>query len=157
MPVARSYDRAGALVALLVTGAAWWVSARFPVDARVFPRMVLAMLGVLSAIWLVRTFLPARLGGTVPDGEPTPFFEHAGYFAGAVATIAAYTYLVGLVGYFAATVAFLPFMAMVLGYRRPLGLALTTVAFTGGIWLVFVALFGRRLPAGEFPLWTLWS
>lgn len=157
MRVARGYDRAGAVLALLLTGAAWWVSARFPADARVFPRMVLVMLGVLSVLWLVRTFLPARFGGTAPDGEPAPFFEHAGYFLAAVATIAGYIHLVGLVGYFTATVAFLPFMAIVLGYRRPIGLALTTLAFAGGVWLVFVVAFGRRLPAGQFPLWSLGS
>ena len=139
MPVSRAYDRAGAVVTLVVTGAAWWLSARFPADAQVFPRMVLALLGVLSLLWLVRTFLPFGRPRAAAEtaGEPTPFFDHFGYFA--------------------ATILFVPTMALMLGYRRPLGLLMTTAIFVGGIWLVFVVLFERRLPAGEFPLWQFWT
>jgi putative tricarboxylic transport membrane protein len=157
--VSRGYDRAGAAVTLAVSAAAWWMSGRFPPDARVFPRMVLAMLGVLSLLWLIRTFLPAdsRFAEPKVEDEPAnePFFVHVGYFAGSIAVIAAYIFLVGTLGYFTSTILFIPVMAILLGYYRPLGILLTTAAFAGGIYIVFVLLFDRRLPAEFFARWQL--
>jgi putative tricarboxylic transport membrane protein len=155
--VSRGYDRAGAAVALGASAVAWWMSGRFPADAQVFPRMVLAMLGVLSLLWLIRTFLPpdSRFAEPKVEGEAAdePFFHHIGYFAGSIALIAAYIFLVGTLGYFTSTVLFIPMMAIMLGYYRPVGLLLTTAAFVGGIYIVFVQLFARRLPAEFFAQW----
>lgn len=157
MAVSRGYDRAGAVVALAVSGVAWWMSGRFPADAQVFPRMVLALLGVLSLLWLVRSFLPpgSRFAEPQAEGEPAdePFFQHLGYFAGSIALIAAYIFLVGNLGYFTSTILFIPVMAIMLGYYRPVGILLTTAAFVGGIYIVFVQLFSRRLPAEFFAQW----
>lgn len=159
MAVSRGYDRAGAVVALTVSGAAWWMSGRFPADAQVFPRMVLGLMGVLALVWLVRSFLPPGSRLAEPQAEdaasasPEPFFEHLGYFAGSIALIALYIFLVDALGYFTSTILFIPLMAVMLGYYRPVGIIVTTAAFVGGVYVIFVQLFSRRFPAEFFAQW----
>jgi putative tricarboxylic transport membrane protein len=151
-------ERLAVVVTLAVTGVAWWMSARFPVDARFFPRMVLGLLGVLSVVWLARTFVTggSRFAAPVAEGETgevEPFFIHAGYFVAAITMLTAYVLLVGQIGYFSSTILFIPAMALALGYRRPLGILLTTGAFVGMIYLIFVVMFRRRLPTEFFATW----
>lgn len=171
MAVSRLSERIGALVTLAVTGTAWWMSARFPIDAQIFPRMVLGLLGVLSLLWLLRTFVPpgSRFAAPEPTPEPgqedlpgaeaarpgevEPFFIHLGYFLATLALLLVYVFLVGNIGYFTSTVVFMPVMALVLGYRRPLGVLLTTGIFVVTIYMVFVVAFRRRLPIEFFTPW----
>ena len=158
MAVSPLTERLAAAVTLAVTGVAWWMSAAFPFDARFFPRMVLGLLGVLSLVWLARTFVPAghRFAAPAAEGEAAevrPFFIHPGYFVVAIGMLAAYAVLVGRIGYFSSTILFIPAMALALGYRRPLGILLTTGAFVGTIYLIFVVMFRRRLPTEFFATW----
>ncbi len=158
MAVAPLTERLAAVVTLAVTGVAWWMSARFPFDARFFPRMVLGLLGVLSVVWLVRTFVSAgsRFAAPVAEGETgevEPFFISPGYFVAAITMLTAYVLMVGQLGYFSSTILFIPAMALALGYRRPLGILLTTGAFVGMIYLIFVVMFRRRLPTEFFATW----
>ncbi|WP_316980076.1 tripartite tricarboxylate transporter TctB family protein [Shumkonia mesophila] len=138
----KIHDRIGAIVLLLVCGLAWTGSERFPTDAVIFPRMVIAFLAILSVVMLAKTFVGGR-----PSGPDRPFFINGRRFTATAAAIVVYIYGVSVLGYFTATVAFLPLTAWKLGYRKAGHLAVMAVSFCAIIFLVFVALFERPLPA----------
>lgn len=140
--MAKIHDRFGAIVLLLVCVFAWKGSGRFPADASVFPRMVIAFLGILSAVMLAKTFIGP--GATTSD---RPFFINGRRFAFTTIAILAYVLCVSVLGYFTATVVFLPVMAWCLGYRQAGPLTLMTGTFCTVVFAVFVALFERPLPA----------
>jgi len=142
----RIHDRIGAIVLLLVCALAWGRSARFPADAIVFPRMVIALLAILSVAMLAKTFFGSRAA----DSD-RPFFINGLRFMLTILAILAYVFAVSVLGYFTATIAFLPLMAFGLGYRRAGPLAVMAVCFCGAVFLVFVTLFERPLP----PEWIL--
>lgn len=135
-----SRDGIGALVLLAVTGAAWVEIASVPGEARLFPRLVLGVMAVLSAAMLVRSF--AR------RAETGPFVQTPAALAITLVLAVIYIGAVEVIGYFAATALFVPGLALALGLRRTLLVALTTVGFVAAVYLVFVVLFGRPLPVG---------
>lgn len=137
-----SRDGIGALVLLALTGAAWLETGTIPGEARLFPRLVLAVMAVLSVAMLVRSF--AR------RAETGAFVQAPGALAITLGLAVVYIAAVEVIGYFAATALFVPGLALALGLRRKRLLALTTVGFVVAVYLVFVVVFGRPLPLGLF-------
>ena len=135
-----SRDGIAALVLLALSGAAWIETGTIPGEARLFPRLVLGVMGVLSVAMLVRSFARRTDAG--------PFFLAPGALAVTLALAVVYIAAVEVIGYFAATALFVPGLALALGLRRTLLLALTTLGFVAAVYLVFVVLFGRPLPLG---------
>lgn len=128
-----------ALALLALVGAAWVESAAIPGEARMFPRLILGLMGVLSAIMLVQSMRRPTVGS---------FFVDFGNFATTVLIAAVYVALVEPVGYLLATTVFLPVLAMALGMRRPQLLAVTTIGFVAAVYVIFVLVFDRPLPLG---------
>jgi putative tricarboxylic transport membrane protein len=133
-------DGIAALALLALTVAAWLETGAIPGEARLFPRLVLGAMAVLSAVMLVRSF--AR------RSEAGPFFLAPGALVVTLALAVVYIAAVEVIGYLAATALFVPGLALALGLRRPVLLALTTAGFVAAVHLVFVVLFGRPLPLG---------
>lgn len=131
-----------ALIALAV--GAWHGSYGFAPEARVFPHIVAALMGGLALIMLVRSLV------TKTDAESRPFFRHFPTFAIGLGMIIAYIFLVSRIGYFSATVVFVPAFALMLGLRRPWIIVLSTIGFLIVIHLVFVTAFERPLPLEFF-------
>jgi hypothetical protein len=128
-----------ALALLAVVGAAWVESASIPGEARLFPRLILGLMGVLSAIMLVQSLRRPSAGS---------FFVDFGNFVITVLIAGVYISLVEPLGYLLATSVFIPVLAVALGMRRPQLLAVTTIGFVVVVYLIFVIVFDRPLPLG---------
>jgi putative tricarboxylic transport membrane protein len=137
-------DAAAALVLIALAGGMWYGSYGFAPDARVFPHIVAALMVGLALIMLVRSFAGAA------GGAGMPFFKHFPTFAVGFAMIVGYIFLVSRIGYFSATVVFVPAFALMLGLRRPWIITLSTIGFVLLVYLVFVTAFERPLPLELF-------
>lgn len=133
-------DRAGAVIIFLVAAAAWWFSRDLPTEARLFPQIVILLMATLSIIMFAKTLK----GEPRTDGEP--FVKRPGNLLITVVGSVGYIFLVSQIGYFTATVLFMPGLALLLGYRNPVVIAVVTIAFLLLIWVVFVVIFKRPLP-----------
>ena len=132
---------AGFLV-LLIAG---WISlSDIPAQARLFPRMIIGFTAfvtlamALRALWALRT-----------DGGDSGWrmFENLGRWTIAVVALPLYVLGVSTIGYFTSTLIFIPALAIVLGYRRPVVAISIALVFDVLIYIVFIAVFERRLPA----------
>jgi putative tricarboxylic transport membrane protein len=132
-------DSIAALAILAMVGAAWVQIAQVAQAAAMFPQMILGAVGILAAIMFVQGMRRAR-----PE---QPFISHARNLALALGLTLIYIIAVGPVGYFPATLVFLPLLAYGIGARGWL-VPVVTLGFTVTVWLVFVFAFGRRLPSG---------
>lgn len=134
-------DSIAALFILLLVAGGWYDLQGVATDAAMFPRLILGGMGILAVLMFA--------GGLRRAAPETTFVEHARNLAITVGLTAVYIIAVEPVGYFPATFVFVAVLAMALGLRqRPLLVLAASAAFTGAVWLIFVAAFGRRLPPG---------
>ncbi|MBB3897460.1 tripartite tricarboxylate transporter TctB family protein [Roseococcus suduntuyensis] len=133
-------DSIAALFILLLVAGGWYDLQGVATDAAMFPRLILGAMGILAVVMFT-----TGLRRAAPD---MPFVEHARNLAITVGLTALYIIAVEPVGYFPATFVFVAVLAFTLGLRRPLLVLASSAAFTGAVWLVFVAAFSRRLPPG---------
>ncbi len=131
-------------VLLAATAALWPHAAAFPPESRLFPAVLLALLAMLSVVLMVRAWRRP------PADAATPFFEHGGRHALALAAIAAYLAALPAAGFFSASAAFALALPFALGYRDKLRLGLATAVFLLAVWVIFVWLFQRPLPREFF-------
>jgi uncharacterized membrane protein YfcA len=128
-------------VLVLLTGGGWAQTATLSAGARMFPRLVLGLLGLLSVAYLLRTLVRRW-----PEGAAGPFFTHPGRFAVALGLMAGFGAGFTQVGFVTAALMFVPAFAVALGLRRPLLLAAGTASFVAFVHLVFVVGLRRPLP-----------
>lgn len=144
-PSFLSRDRVVAVVVLAATAFFWYESAKIATDeARFFPRVILGGIGALALVLLLRGPREAEADTTEPI-VTAPFA-----FTVFLGASLAYAVAVSFFGYFTSTVVFVPAVALLLGLRRPVIIAATTVVFTGFVYLAFVTLFKRPLPPEFF-------
>ena len=143
MPHVR--DRVTAVVLFFFAATAWWVSRDYQAAPRMVPHLLTSSMMVLSAIMFVRSFLPA-----FRSRELASLFANKGNFAGAIALILAYFWLMPKLGYFTSSTLFLLSFSLFLGFRRSLWLVVSTAVFLVMIYGTFVALFERQLPREFF-------
>lgn len=126
----------------IVLGAAALVPATLaiPDEARSFPAAVLAAI-VLLALWI----------GLRGGGDDTPVAHHAGRLALAVGAVGAFLGSIPLIGFFPSAGLLMLGLPIALGYREMRVVLPVTAGFLLLVWLVFVRLFARPLPAGA--LW----
>lgn len=133
---------AAALLALAIF--AWVDAGTFAEEARVFPRLVAGIMGVLATAMLARSFFTSQ------ESRDRQFFKSFPYFLICLALIFGYVYSTSLLGYFTASAIFVPAFAFLLGLRRPVVIAASTVCFVVFTNLVFVQAFQRPLPTEFF-------
>lgn len=132
---------AGFLV-LLIAG---WISlSGIPAQARLFPRMIIGFTSFVTLAMAVRALWALRTGGGDPSWR---MFVNVGRWAITVVALPLYVLGVTTIGYFTSTLIFIPALAIVLGYRRPLLAISIALVFDVAIYAVFISAFGRRLPA----------
>jgi len=134
-------DSIAALAILAAAGAAWVHLSEVAPAAAMFPQMILGVMGILAAVMFVQ--------GIRSAAPEQPFVIHARNLLIALSLTAIYIAAVEPLGYFPATLIFLPLLAYGIGAR---GWMVPAVAlgFTAAVWLVFVYAFSRRLPMGVF-------
>lgn len=129
-------------LALLIGG---WISlADIPAQARLFPRMIVGFTAVFTVAMAVRAIWALR-ADAVDQGWH--MFESVGRWAIAVVALPIYVLGVSTVGYFTSTLIFIPALALILGYRRPVVAIAIALVFDILIYIVFIQVFERRLPA----------
>ena len=121
----------------------WQMADAFPEAARLFPRFVIALVAILSAVMLVRSFVPAV--APVAEGEGT---RSAAALPRPVAAFLATTAALAA----AAFVGFFPAMALLLLLLWPIlqvqnwqQYLLASVLLLGFVYVVFVMLLGVPL------------
>lgn len=157
----RTYDRVGYLAVLLLGVGAFWMTLDFSPESAIFPQLVAGVLAVMGALHLAGTYV--RRPVAVAASEPIPDDDDAsggyqleasdGFFDSplrfGIIFIASLAYCIGIavIGYYTATLVFVPLSLIALGYRKPLGLILATGGYILVTWLVITVLFSRILPA----------
>jgi len=139
--VAYTKDRISAVVLLALAGAVWWFTQDVPGEASMFPRVVGGLLGFLAVLLFGRTLIPS-----LRSEDTQKLFENPKNLAKAVIAVILYVVLVTNLGFFTASLLWLPAFALALGENRPKLLSISTIGFLLGVYVVFVLMFERILP-----------
>ena len=106
--------------------------------ARIFPLIAVATFGIASMIYLARSVLAPK--------ETEPLVTRPGIFAVVLILTLVYINLAVVIGYVTATIFYIPSVAWLIGFRRPVYLAVATLTYLAAVYLLFEVLFGRALP-----------
>ncbi len=117
---------------------AWQQAAQLRSAAGMFPKAVIVLMGFFSVIYLLRSIF----NGSATDA----LFQQARMFAVVLIGSVIYTLLVVTVGYVTSTVIFVPLISWMIGFRRPLYIAVTTVVYVATAYLLFEVVFERPMP-----------
>jgi len=107
-------------------------------DPVFYPRLLMALLTLVSIGLVVRS-----LAGKQERPQPTPVWWR---LLAVVLLTAAYFLLFDVVGFLVASLVAMPALTVLLGYRRPLVIALVTVIFVVATWYCFAEVFVIRPP-----------
>lgn len=150
-----TYDRLGYMAMLLLGLGALLIALGFPPESAIFPQIVSGVLAVMGGMHLLSTFV-TRTGGTGAGGDDSSggyqlersaaFFDSPLRFAIIFALSVAYCVGIAAIGYYTSTALFIPISLLMLGYRKPVAVALATLGYVLGTWLLISVLFGRPLP-----------
>ena len=112
-------------------------------QSRSFSRFVLGVFILLGAILIVISLINARK----PAGKEVTIKEFKNPMI-MFAIIVAYAYLMTLIGFFPATLLFMPAAMIYMGYKRILPMVCVTIGMNLFIWVLFVYSLKVRLPKG---------
>ncbi|TVR07442.1 MAG: hypothetical protein EA385_12790 [Salinarimonadaceae bacterium] len=149
-PGARSVvqDRVLAILIIVVATFFWIESGRIrAAEAQMFPRMILILIYGLAGLLALRTLYLQS------DHRAPAIITSYPAFALFVLTSLVYVSSVSSLGFFTASVVYMPVVAFLLGLRRHgLNIAVTFI-FLAATYTVFVVIFARPLP--REMLWGL--
>jgi len=143
-----------ALMLMGIAGFGWLQTDGLSNEAGMFPRMALGLLALLSGLYLVRTLFLARVAngsGAYEDGDDAEaagetFFKSPLRFFISLTLIIGYIVVFPTVGYFTATLLFIPLFVIGIGGGRPVAAIATGLGFVVFSYVVFVLLLRRHLP-----------
>ncbi len=101
-------------------------------------------IGVLSAIQLGHNILKDQSTGKLV------ITENIYKFSGLLAALVIFALVFETLGFFIPAAIFIPAVAYMLGFRKPLALALTTFGVLAFVYLVFIQLLAVNLPGINF-------
>lgn len=147
----KTADIVGGLIGMTIGGYVMWESNAMPTDVVMkigpgfFPRMLAGGLILFSAILLINA-IRGRSQGTL---EPKKLSD-VGVQRGLITLAAALAFVALMVplGFIPTAIAFLTFMMLVLGKRKPLPILVIPSLVTGSIWLVFEKGLHLSMPPG---------
>ena len=112
-----------------------------------YVRFLALALGILCAVDLASSWWTRKKGGRDEETDK-PGGKVTGRFWALLALLAVYGWALGLVGFFPASIVFLPVTMLAMGARKPLSIVGTTAGILVFVHLVFVKLLEVQLPAG---------
>ncbi len=138
--VFENHDRVASVIFFVVTTFLYFHAGSFPEEAAFYPRIVIGLMVILSVLMFVKSWLKSE---RIKAFEP--FFIHHKRFV--LIAFMALGYIVGVqyLGYYSASLIFIPAAAWALGYRNRFVIAATTVCYLLFIFVVFDQLFDRPL------------
>lgn len=138
--IARKHTETIAAAFLLAFSIFAWVqAAAISGGAGTFPKLIVYVLTFFSAVYLVRSLMVARPAIRV--------IEHGGIFAVLLVTTLIYINGVTYAGYVTSSIVFIPLSAWLVGFRRPIYIAIVTVVYIVSVYVLFEVVFGRPLPS----------
>lgn len=135
----RNAEVIAGLVLVAFSVFAWREASGIRPAAAMFPSLIIMALGFFSVVYLVRSVLA---GGATP-----PVFARGWVFVVVMALTLLYVNAVVRIGYVTSTLVFIPLLAWVIGFRRPVYIAVTTLVYLACVYVLFELLFGRPLPS----------
>lgn len=138
----RTQDRILAVAILAAAGGFWYDSANIAAaEAKMFPRLILGVMGLLAVLLFARSF-------RLPEFQRAePIIADRKRFALFVGAMCIYAVAVPEIGFFTASVIYVPIAAYLTGLRRVWVNIVVTAVFLVATYLIFVTLFSRPLPA----------
>lgn len=133
-------------IAVVALGVFMWVQTmvnRFEDQSKQFSRFVLALFILLGVILIVISLINAKK----PAGKEVTLKEFKNPMI-MFAIIVCYAFLMTVIGFFPATVLFMPLAMIYMGYKRPLPVICVTIGMNLFIWILFVYSLKVRLPRG---------
>ena len=137
--IARYSETITGLLLVALAAFAMFEASKMSGGARFFPMLVSGALGIFSLIYLVRSVLAAR--------PSPPTIPNAGKFFIVLIGSIIYINAIVAVGYITSTVVFIPLIAWLIGFRRPVFIIVTTLVYIVSVYVLFEVLFGRALPS----------
>ncbi|MCE2452412.1 MAG: tripartite tricarboxylate transporter TctB family protein [Nitrospinae bacterium] len=136
----QNHDRVASVIFFIATTFLFYHAGSFPEEAAFYPRMVIGLMIVLSVLMFIKSWLKSVRSSTFE-----PFFIHNKRFF--LSAFMALGYIAGVqyLGYYSASLIFIPAAAWALGYRNRFVMAATTVCYLLFIFVVFDQLFDRPL------------
>lgn len=126
------------LALLLFSVFAWREAAGIRGAAAMFPRAITVILGFFSLLYLLRSIFNGRAG--------EPFFKNFVIFCAILVGSIIYIQSVVFVGYVTSTAIFVPLISWVIGFRRPVYIAIVTIIYVLSIYFIFEVIFKRPMP-----------
>ncbi len=126
------------LVLLAFTAFAWNAATGIRGAAAMFPRAIIVVIGVFSLIYLVRSLVKGR--------KSEPIFKRWHIFAVVLVGSVIYVQMVVAVGYVTSSLLFIPIMSWIIGFRRPIYIAVATTTYVASVHLLFDVVFNRPMP-----------
>ena len=146
-PVGSRILQADNIAGLVIVACSAWLLTEtrdMPPMSALLPVAMLCAMALMGVILIARTILNPQ---TASAG---PVFVAPRRFLLVVFVIAAYAFGVATLGFYTSTTIMVPAVAFCFGYRKPLGLAIATIIFVGGIALIFMVLMNQELPPEFF-------
>ncbi len=129
---------------VIALGVFMWVqTADFTDESKQFSRFVLLLFLLMGVILLVITLINAKK----PAGKEVTLKEFKNPMLMFV-IICVYVAMMITIGFFPATLIFMPVSMLFMGYRRPLPIICTTIGMNLFVWVLFVYSLKVRLPEG---------
>lgn len=145
--MAECYAAAG-MILLVVFG--WFQISDLPTDARMFPAVLLLIIGVLSAALLVRGIIGKAAHFLNDEAKSWRFSISSKRMLIGFAMLALYFLILPYLGFFTTSFILIISMAKGAGYNNPIPLFCSALGFCLFVYTIFVALFERPLPEEFF-------
>jgi len=146
--IKSSADQITAICIALLGGWLFLIAENFPKGAETFPQFVLVSMMLFSAMLFGSSFFRKRVQDR---GEPRRLANAMRPFARPLMTFllcVIYVALVGIIGYFTATIIFGVGVMFYLGARRPLVIVCSLLGLLIFVWLLFVVNLRIPVPSG---------
>lgn len=140
-----NHDRVAGLAILAGSALGLIYTANLYEEAAQFPRVVFGIIALCALLLLGRTFLAKHR-----KTSSNPFFIHLPRLLLITGLMLVYIILINRVGYYTVTLVFIPLTSWLLGFRRKLYIALTTLVYLLCVYVVFNYLFSMPFPPEFF-------
>ena len=134
----KTSDQIGSIILIALSVAALVETGNFSESAALLPRITLGAILLLSVIQLI-------MASRVPEEKITINFKRLGYI---LLPMILYALLMGIVGYYVCTIAFICAVMYIFGIRNKITLIVVPVAFCAFVFLVFAQGLSITLPSG---------
>ena len=148
MNIKPGADQIIAVCIILLGGWLFSIAEGFPKGADIFPQFVLASMILCSAVLFGSSFLRKRAKA---QDKPHGLANALQPFARPLMTFllcVIYVALVGIIGYFTATIIFGVAIMLFLGARRPVVIICSLLGLLGFVYLLFVVSLRVPVPSG---------